>query len=60
MFKLASNKIRLIIMPANEIVHTINYRKMISIPSSVVEVFFENNIPTIYSLLHTWYLLEQK
>jgi len=47
-------------MPANEIVHTINYRKMISIPSSVVEVFFENNIPTIYSLLHTWYLLEQK
>ncbi len=33
--------------------NAINYGKIISVRGSVVDVFFENNLPPIYTLLHT-------
>ncbi len=33
--------------------NVINYGKIISVRGSVVDVFFENNLPPIYTLLHT-------
>ena len=39
--------------PANEMEHTINNGKIISVRGSVVEIFFENDLPSIYTVLHT-------
>ena len=39
--------------PANEMEHTINNGKIISVRGSVVDVFFENDLPSIYTVLHT-------
>ncbi len=39
--------------PANENEHKTNYGKIISVRGSVVDVFFENNLPSINALLHT-------
>ena len=33
--------------------HIMNYGKIISVRGSVVDVFFENDLPAIYTLLHT-------
>lgn len=33
--------------------HKMNYGKIISVRGSVVDVFFENDLPAIYALLHT-------
>jgi F-type H+-transporting ATPase subunit beta len=33
--------------------NSLNYGKIISVRGSVVDVFFENNLPPIYTLLHT-------
>ena len=38
---------------ANEGVSKMNHGKIISVRGSVVDVFFENDLPSIYSLLHT-------
>ncbi len=38
---------------SNETNHEINYGKIISVRGSVVDIFFKNDLPAIYSLLHT-------
>ena len=33
--------------------NNLNYGKIVSVRGSVVDVFFEDNLPPIYTLLHT-------
>ncbi|MBC7687921.1 MAG: hypothetical protein H7211_07055 [Aquabacterium sp.] len=39
--------------PSNELTYKVNNGKIISVRGSVVDVFFENDLPQINSLLHT-------